>query len=335
MVLVMLISYRLNRTLLNPNLSMVFQSRPLEMLRIDDFASYFLFNFPEMYALPLSRWQLIWGTLFALLSIILTLLPKARPLVSLSILGVTLVAAQVLFSPVGYRAVHGFLTVAPHVLFAVWYFSRRESYRNSVLPDLLLGATLVFMLGYVYKSWTAAGGLQWGPRYLLSFYPLLVVCAVIAIAQELKKQGNHTLVKILVVAIYIIAVGVGFGFSIRGIASAHRLERYAQQTEEYVHAYSDLPTIVNCNINALIPSVYWKQPVFSLLHADMDQWAANATQVGFDQFYRLGFDLCFLNNIDEIDRYRLGNPSGIQAEICSISNYLTGVSDYCQPLPVQ
>ena len=333
MAMVMLISYQLNQTLLNPNLGAIFLSSPLGELKMGNFLSSFLFNAPHMYALPLTKSQLFWGMLFTIAAVFLALKRKSRWISALCILGVALIAAQVLFSTAGYRAVHGFLTIAPQVLFASWYFFRRDVYQNSSLPYLVLGGMLIFMAGFVYKSWTAAGGLQWGPRYLLSFYPLLVICGVIALAHEVGNPANNKFFQFLIVGSYVLATGIGFGFSIRGIASAHTLEQYAQQTEMYMPTYSDLPALVTCDINALIPSLYWKQPVFSILRSDMDQWSTNARLVGFDAFYRLSFDLCFLNNIDEIAKYRLENPSGIQAERCSVSLYLAG-DNYCQLLSI-
>jgi hypothetical protein len=98
--------------------------------------------------------------------------------------------------------------------------------------------------------------------------------------------------------------------------------------------FNDKPALITCDINTLIPEIYWAQPAFSILKSDMDAWMENASQVGIQDFYRLSFDLCFLNNIDEISRYRLENPSGIQAEVCSVREFAAQNPDYCRPLPI-
>ena len=333
MILAVSLSYNLSGTFLNPNLSIVLQSQPLGVLKEKFFLGYFLYNHPSMYALPIPENQLFWGVLFFFATIIFALHPKTRWISAVSGLGVALIAVFVLFSPVGYRAVHGFLTIAPHVIFSAWYFSRRESWQASIMPALLSGSLLVFMFVYLYKSWAAAGGLQWGPRYLLPFYPMLVIVAVVALAREFQNISKYPFMRLLITGIYIFSILVGFGFSIRGFINVNRLEKYAYQTESYMTTFDDMPVLLGCDINALIPNIYWDQPVFSILQSDMAQWIDNAIQTNISQFYRLRFDLCFLNNIDEIAAYRISNPSGIEAEICSVAQYIRDSDNYCQPVP--
>jgi len=328
------VNYSITGFPFTPNLSAVSSGTPLNLVRNNGIKTiaYFLFNFPRMYALEINNTSMIWGTVLAAGAIIFPFIKRLKWLAIPCYLGVVAICTTVLFSAVGYRAIHGFLLLAPHVLFAVWYFTLQESYKNSNLPYLLLAGFLAFMLVFIIKGWSGAGGLQWGPRYFLPFYPMLVIGSLLGIAQEWQQSSR--ILRIGLASAYLLAVFVGIGFEVRGMVSVNRLASFAQQTSTYMSNFNDKPALITCDINTLIPEIYWAQPVFSILKSDMDAWMENASQVGIQDFYRLSFDLCFLNNIDEISRYRLENPSGIQAEVCSVREFAAQNPDYCRPLPI-
>ena len=330
----MAVNYSITGFPFTPNLSAVSSGTPLNLVRNNGIKTiaYFLFNFPRMYALEINNTSMIWGTVLAAGAIIFPFIKRLKWLAIPCYLGVVAICTTVLFSAVGYRAIHGFLLLAPHVLFAVWYFTLQESYKNSNLPYLLLAGFLAFMLVFIIKGWSGAGGLQWGPRYFLPFYPMLVIGSLLGIAQEWQQSSR--ILRIGLASAYLLAVFVGIGFEVRGMVSVNRLASFAQQTSTYMSNFNDKPALITCDINTLIPEIYWAQPVFSILKSDMDAWMENASQMGIQDFYRLSFDLCFLNNIDEISRYRLENPSGIQAEVCSVREFAAQNPDYCRPLPI-
>lgn len=328
------VNYRITGFPLTPNLSVIAQTEPLNLLKNNGITgvAYFLFNFPRMYALEISASKLLWGLFFTAGAIVLPFVRRLNWLAIACYLGVIALCLSVLFSPIGYRAVHGMLILAPFLVFAAWFFADRGVYHISILPYLALGSLLLFLVVFAIKGWEAAGGLQWGPRYLLPFYPILVVPSLAVFSQSWRPFSKAF--KTVLAGVYLFAVLVGVGFEIRGIASVHKLTNLASHTEPYMSQFSDKPALLSCDINTLIPSIYWNQPVFSILKSNLDAWMENAQRVGIGEFYQLSFDLCFLNNIDEIEQYRLQNPSGIKAELCSVAQYLADKDNYCQPIPV-
>lgn len=292
----------------------------------------FLFNFPLMYAMDIGTERLVLGTILFAFTLVLPFFKRLRIFAFISALGLFLLSFSVLISPIGYRGVNGFLLVSPHIIIGVWCFAQRGYYKDSIFPRLLLGAILIFGLIYLLRMWETTGGLQWGQRYSLAFYPMLVIASITGIAAEWADAAR--LYRWLIAGVYIFGVLVGVGYELRGIASVNILAQYAKETEKYLPSFADRPALITCDINALVPNIYWEQPLFSILLSDIQTWNEHAQEIGIQEFYRLSFDLCFLNNIDEIYYYRQKNPSGIRAELCSVKEFLNGNPEYCQQTPI-
>jgi hypothetical protein len=296
------------------------------------FIPYLLFSAPLMYGITLTRSELILGTLMTVGVIASAPFKKLRWIGLVCIFGITWLSSIMLFSPVGYRAVHGFIIIAPHALLGVWGLCQFDQVKKFFFNWMVWASGLVYGGVYLLRAWAAAGGLQWGPRYLLSFYPLLVIAGILAVQEYWNQASKAGKVILLVTGVFSVVIGVGF--ELRGAATVRTTAQFAQQTERGLQAFNDQILLLSCDVDTLVPSIYWDKKAFDILHSDLDSWAHHLQSRGIDSFYRLSFDLCSAWTMEDMAKPRLKNPSGISAESCSAKAYLEGQADYCRPVPI-
>lgn len=81
----------------------------------------------------------------------------------------------------------GLIQVTPFVIFSLFSFLEKEE--NIYLRFVKLSAIIYFVLAFFMP---AAGGMQWGPRYILYIYPLLIILcwnALPVIKKKFSKPG--------------------------------------------------------------------------------------------------------------------------------------------------
>jgi hypothetical protein len=161
----------------------------------------------------------------------------------LAALGATIVIAAVfLFNGTAYRSAHGLLFTTPWALLG--FCRAREVWqRGNWRARFVVLCALLGLLGYtigmiVLRGASPHGGLEWGARFAMVFYPLL---ALIAAWDLGPMRRNPTAIAVLAAFTFL-----GIAFQVRGIWSighdkqiGARLTRAVVETPEQ-HVVSDL-----------------------------------------------------------------------------------------------
>ena len=294
---------------------------------VAQFFSYLLFNAPIRYGFAISKVNLLVAGAGVLLSVVPPFVKKLRWLVLPGYLAVAWTSFQLLSEPAGYRAVHGFILIAPVVLLSVWLFVKIKPLSDSFYSLLLLGGLAAMGAAYVLKSWEAAGGLQWGPRYLLVFYPLLSIAAGVGLSKIWADFSNPMRSSLIACTLLFMVLGLGYEF--RGIDSVRQTAFYADASEKAALQINGKPMLLGCDANTLMPELYWQKPVFSILRSNLEIWNDHLASIGINSYYQVEFDLCLLNQMDEIKAYREENPSGIIVQDCDVTRYQNHEEGFC------
>ncbi len=282
------------------------------------FLAHIFFNPPAVWTLELPRPWLIFASLAVLLIVPGLFIRRLRWLSILASALTLLPVLWILTSPIGYRSLQGLITAGPIVLAAIWLYARspKTNQIQGNLPPSLFRAMLtagLILLGilYTYKAWVGAGGLQWGPRYLLSVYPLLTIAAWIGLAQHWTSFS--LLARRSLAILYITCALLGFAVQVRGALSVRTVMNYYQQSEPVYQSLPNLPIITAwCDIVYLLPSLYDQKPFFSVTYPTLDQWNEHAQTIGIETFYVANLDMCSPDMLDQIALKRLTDPDGLE-----------------------
>ena len=167
------------------------------------------------------EWACILGTVLCISSGLISLTgERARrlrvPIFGLGLILVLVSTAAVLLSPQQYYNLHGFLLASPFLALALWPGATGKSGR-------FLYAVTWLYVGLHALIISALSGLgpislhEWGQRYLLPAYPLLVVLSLLALADLSRTvRAKSVRLKWAVPALYGLLVLVGVGFAARG-----------------------------------------------------------------------------------------------------------------------
>jgi len=202
----------------------------------------------------------------------------------------------VLFTPTMYISVHGLVLIAPYVVFAGW--GLRPSSDQDTLSWGCLSAfgLAAFLLATIISGWEGQGGLQWGPRYALPLFPLLIVAAVRGVRhmvadESIEKATRHALTGCL-----IILVLLGVGFQARGLLAMFISRHvYAAWEEELEALPNDVIIATDLSWLALtVPDVYETRVMYlmSSEHTPQEDWLRVAQDAGFKhicQVHRASF----------------------------------------------
>jgi hypothetical protein len=234
------------------------------------------------------------------------------------------VGAHFLFTNTLYHSAHGLLFTTPWALlglsraYEVWRsggWRMRVIVLTSVLG--LIGYTIA-MIGF--RGSSPHGGLEWGARFAMSFYPLLALVA----AWDLGPRREHVISLILVSALLFL----GLGFQIRGLGAIQRdkqinaaLNRLLLELPEQ-HIVSDLGWFP---LNAA-PIYDQKQIFVTNTPEELQTWMAQATDQDVWQFMFVTLDKTLLHQTERIakrhhlevnNNYQLGNLRIFQMSICT------------------
>jgi hypothetical protein len=168
----------------------------------------------------------------------------ARVLWTSGIVISTVAATMFLFSSADYRSIHGLLFAAPWALLGmsrareIWQRGGRRA-RVVVLTTLLgLAGYLVGIV--VLRASSPHGGLEWGARFALTFYPLLALIA----AWDLGRY-RHTVVTAALIGVLML---LGPAFQLRGVLTIYR------EKQTNVALYQALTALPESNV---VTDLWW------------------------------------------------------------------------------
>jgi hypothetical protein len=164
--------------------------------------------------------------------------PVARR-VQWTLLGLTaLIALFFLYTPVPYRAAHGLLFTTPWALLGLcraWeLWSRVKPHMQVLILTAILGL-IVYSVNIIgFRAGPPHGGLEWGARFAMTFYPLLALMAVWKPTPDWQTPLTSVIIFLLVI--------LGLGFQIRGLTTIYYDKQINKQLNEIILA-TDQPVV--------------------------------------------------------------------------------------------
>jgi hypothetical protein len=278
------------------------------------FLAYFFFNPPVVWTFPFGMASLWVGTGGTLAALFLPFMPRLRLIFLLGLAGLLVVSFRLLVSDYGYRSLQGLIVVSPHIVFASWYFLFWEKIKKSDFTYYFLFGFMIYLVVYLYKAWIGAGGLQWGPRYLLVFYPLFTIMTVVGLDD--LWCSLRPAIKAIEFAGFVAAALIGLGFEARGLVSVMEVMSYYRTAEPAIQELSDRPLVTfYCDPAWLMEGKYWDQPLFSVTRPGIEAWIDHAKTANINSFYLLELDICTSHPLNYVREYRQSNPSGVRATL--------------------
>lgn len=270
-----------------------------------------LFGQGGIGALKPTRNFLLVTSLFSLIGLGLLFFKRTRIIASLCFLAAGAACCWILFSPVGYRTIHGLVEIAPQLLFASMLFTVGRLWKKSLFPWMLLVGGVVFMAAYYLKAWSAAGGIQWGPRYMLSLFPLLIVSAFGSLFIHWTEWKPVS--RLVVGGSFLVCSLVGVGFEIRGWYTNYTMLSLYRQSEPTLREMKDtLVVSAYCDPPLHIPDLYWQQVFMSTSRSGEEVWSDAVNKGEISSYYRLdSWDVCSADPFTKIREDRLFNPTGL------------------------
>ena len=140
-----------------------------------------------------------------------------------------------------YRGLHGLFPVAPFVI--LWPLALRDAWRRHDARVLALGtatgAYLLLCFGALALTYIHKGqldvGMQWGQRYLLTAYPMLVVLSLLAL-RALQRSSPSAWPRAAVAGLFALLVAAGVGLEARGLRMLHGTRSILMATVGRGHA---------------------------------------------------------------------------------------------------
>jgi hypothetical protein len=284
------------------------------------FLAYFLFNPPAFGTYPLGEASLALGTAGFLLALGFAFIKRYRIFLFFGLAALLLICTRVLFSSYGYKSLQGFLLCAPFLVFFPFYFDGWEQRRKNLFTWFILFSMILYAVVYLYKAWVGAGGLQWGTRYLLVFYPLITIMVLVGLSDQWVKLSNRMMAGLIVGCL--LSFLVGLGFQVRGLRSVIEVMRYYEASRPGLSLLSDRPVVTRfCDPALIMEGKYWEQRIFSATWTGVDAWTEHAKVVGIPSFYVISLDICTSKPLHLVREDRIKNPYGLTVNLYSAPEY--------------
>jgi hypothetical protein len=206
------------------------------------------------------------------------------------------ICAYVLLQPSLYRSVHGFVLISPVVLLSCWIIGTQAWRANSKFWIISGMGLILFTIGYILRAWVSAGGLQWGPRYLLTLYPILVIAAVVGLQEFVLQISSRQ--KTLVIAAASLAILVGIGFEARGYITMYLTMDLYKKSAGTLRTLKDQVIKTECTwMPMVIPDLYWNGNIFTNTYSE--NWEKNVRKRGLASYLFVTMYSCDTDPIDQ------------------------------------
>jgi hypothetical protein len=269
--------------------------------------AHILFNTPAIGAYPLPSWMLFTGVLALVIGFLLAFLPRFRFAALAFNLWVIAISAWVLSQGYDYRSVHGFVLISPLVLFASWLGAFPPLWKKNIFYILAASGIATFGLIFLLRGWYAAGGLQYGPRYLLSLYPLLIIIGLAAYDQ-VTTHFRLPLQLAWRVA-FITAILVSMAYQAAGLYNTYQTLSFYQTSGEHFPPQNLGPFFTRCTwLSMVLPELYWRGDLFA---GDQTAWEAHLRSQGIPQFTEVDMLSCNTEPLRKVKKLYSQTPGGL------------------------
>jgi hypothetical protein len=220
-------------------------------------------------------------------------------------LGVTAITgAAFLFDSTFYRSGHGLLFTTPWALLGLCR-AREVWQRGNWRAQIVVLSTILGLIGYVVgivglRAGSPHGGLEWGARFVMTFYPLLALIAMWDLG-----AGRYDVKTLVVVGALLF---LGFGFQARGIWTIRHDKQISAALNQMIvntpeqHIVSDLGWMP---LNAA--PVYYQKAIYVALTPDkLGSWIELVAAHQVQQFYLVTLDGALPDKVARVmDQYKI------------------------------
>ena len=246
----------------------------------------------------------LWSALVVLalgLSLLSGRYPRLRGWTYAALAASLLPAAYFLLTPTPYRAAHGLLFSTPWALLGLSRLPELWKVKNPRLRTLsltvvlgLAGYTLVML---VFRASSPHGGLEWGARFALLFYPLLAILT--------GWQMAHTRRDLLLLGLFVI---LGIGFQVRGVATIYHDKQVSQASNQVLLSAPEVQVLSDLWWLPLNAAPLYPQKAFFLAvdASSMTEWLDQACEAGFQEVLLVTLDVGWPGSLrDHLERCTL------------------------------
>lgn len=249
---------------------------------IGDGVIYFLQNFPTYLQViwisqpiengpmlpPHLAWLALAGIVISGLTIVL---PQSRRLwiVMLGLLCTSVASIYVIILAQNYRAIHSLFLLAPYLLLSVLAVRLHRSHQQfpqTVITMSALGYLLIGSLAVILReSDVGVQQLEWGPRYILTTYPLLTICAAVGMYQLYAQMTTHRGAWLLT-WLGGVLIFVGVLYQLRGLQELHQTKTVLLAQREVLATYAEQPVVTD---------LFWLPAAFAPQYLEQEIYVVN------------------------------------------------------------
>ena len=306
---------------LNVQIDYLTQAKEFVLLKIGlKVIPYFLFHVPKPWTYPMGKLSMVVGSLGFLAALLMPFFKRFRIILLMGFYAFLVINWRILVSGFGYKSIHGFAGITPHIALFSWFFLNWKIKKTQIFNWFVIMSGIVFGIVFLYKAWVGAGGMQWGTRYLLVFYPILTILFMVGITEHFSKMnlGTRIVLGLAVVA----AVGIGVGYQIRGLQTVSKVMNYYQASEVGLDRLKDRPVVTSyCDPALIYDGKYWNQAFFSVTWKGLDSWIEYARKKNIPSFYTIRLDICTSVPLHIVEKNRQENLYGLDVFLYEAPDY--------------
>ncbi len=180
----------------------------------------------------------------------------------------------------------GLFQVTPFVIFALFFVVKQKRKTDS-LKFIKIFALVYFICSFFTPQ---AGEMQWGPRHMLAFYPILILLSLNSLEMIKNFNSFKNSSKFLTIS-FVILIGLSFLIQIKGVRYLYKVKSAKMKHYEILEneptglivvCDDSCPSIINCSdrhsyfqykfyVETKVPTLYNKKIFFHTTHNNIEE----------------------------------------------------------------
>lgn len=198
-------------------------------------------------------------------------------------------SAWLAWTPPLHRSLHGLVPIAPYVVIAAYAVPHAWRQRQRPLLFLSLITTLYLVCGiaavmvFYLAPWGLETTLEWGPRYLLTAYPLLAILTVLA-ARTYWRSTRPAAQRVAFVTLLAVLTGISALQQARGLQMVYDNRQTAAGWDRVLRKHGPIVTNVWWLPSAVAELATSRELFFVYDRAAYEEWLAEARRRQLREF---------------------------------------------------